>query len=531
MTITENAIRDQLATRLSIIEPGLVKVANNYHLRNPHGADGFVDILARDSTGAFVVIELKKASSTSRQAVHEIGKYVDLLGRDKGLPPEMVRAIIVSTDWHELLVPFSYYVHHSDFDLGGFQLNLEMDGLTPSSARKVEALKTATPRSLTVSQRRIEATPTRDLALAWEDVKARLRALHVDDFVGLHLSMGESRIVVLALGTILSMDPRQPMSDVLMKRGDFDRDDLEDLSTEDLVLLGLEHDGLPLAVCYPEKVGALIDGHGWAIDLVERSGVFNDVDLFPEADLLKACQGWSGGLSTHTFNGRARTSNDTQWAVFRGSISMVIADSLGWVGPARLWLDQLQSSSPRWDVSTNVYDNHDFLQSLVHGYRDDRWLELVPSLGLAVEALDGNAVGLWGYLHWDGTVVRLVEGLRKAYKNIGEWSTLRALDAQAEANLRLLDAWHLTYELSEKSAALREPKILTEERGELVRHPVKKGDRQSNPLMTLAVADFLDAHADQLDELVAYLRGHITIDPTSASQMILFDARVDSDWY
>ncbi|HEY0226384.1 MAG TPA: endonuclease NucS domain-containing protein, partial [Mycobacterium sp.] len=67
MTAGENAIRDELATRLSLIEPGLQHVASNYHLRNSFGADGFVDILARDSTGVFVVIELKKSDSTARQ--------------------------------------------------------------------------------------------------------------------------------------------------------------------------------------------------------------------------------------------------------------------------------------------------------------------------------------------------------------------------------------------------------------------------------------------------------------------------------
>jgi hypothetical protein len=531
VTATENAIRDLLTTQLTLIEPGLKHVANNYHLRNPNGADGFIDILARDSTGAFVVIELKKASSTSRQAVHEVGKYVDLLGRDKGLPPEMIRAIIVSTDWHELLVPFSYYVHHSDFDLRGFQLHLETDGLTPSAAYEVKALAIATPRSLTVFQRRIEETTTEDLATLWEAVKARLHELQIEDFVGLHLSMDETHIVVLALGTIISEDPRQPMSEVLLREGDFEDEDLVRMPTEELVLVGMEYEGHPLNVCYPEKVGALINGHGWRIDRVERSGVFDDADVFPEADVLQACEGWNGGLSVQYFHGRARTSNTTQWVAFRGSISMVIADSPGWVGPARLWLDQLQASASPWDISINLYDNHDFLQSLLHGYRDLRWIELVPQFSLAVEANDGSAYGLWGYLRWDGTTVRLVDGLRAAYAHIGEWSELRAYDGQAEANIRLLDAWHLHYELAEKHAREPQPKVLTERHGELVRHPVDADDGRGDMMMTVAMVDFLEAHAEQLDELAIYLRDHSVIDPATATQMIFFDGRVDSDWY
>lgn len=531
MIATENDIRDLLATKLSLIEPGLQPVANNYHLRNEHGADGFVDILARDSTGAFVVIELKKASSTSRQALHEIGKYVDLLGRDKGLSSGMIRAIVVSTDWHELLVPFSYYVRHSDFDLRGFKLDLESDGLTPSAAREIEALRTSAPRSLTTSQRRIEEASTEDYLASWKTVKDRLSELQITDFIGLHLSNNDMHMIILALGTIVSEQSRYPMSEVLQESGDFDDEDFEDMSTEELVLLGLEYEGQPLNVCYPEKVGALINGHGWAVDQVERSGVFEDTDLFPEADVLQACEGWSGGLSTQGFHGRARTSNAAQWSEFRGSISAVIAESPGWVGPARLWLDQLQASSPQWDISVNVYDNHDILQALVHGYRNPRWIELVPQFSLAVEAPGGNGFGLLGYLRWDGTPVRLVDGLRTAYANIGEWGDLRAVGDQVEANLRLINAWHLTHELSEKRADRQGPEILTARYNILARQSVAKDDGRNDMMMTWAIADFLEAHEDQLDQLVAYLRSHVMIDPTTATQLLMFDSSVDSDWY
>lgn len=531
MTAPENDIRDQLATRLSLIEPGLQHIANNYHLRNPHGADGFVDILARDSTGSFVVIELKKASSTSRQAMHEVGKYVDLLGRDKGLPPEMIRAIIVSTDWHELLVPFSYYVHQSDFDLSGFQLDLGADGLEPTGAHEVKPLKTATPRSLTASQRRIDEAGRTELAASWDAVKSRLGELQIRDFVGLHLSMDENHMVVLALGTILSDDPLAPMSEVLRRELDFDDEDLDEMTSEEIVLLGMEYEGHPLNVCYPEKVGALITGHGWHVDQVERSGVFEDLDLFPEADVLHACQGWAGGLSAYHFNGRARTSNTAQWAAFRGAISKVIADSPGWVAPTRMWLDSLQESAPRWDISVNVYDNHDLLQSLLHGHRDHRWIELVPHFVLAVEAPNNMGFGLWGYLRWDGTKVRLVDGLRAAFANIGEWGDLRAFDDQAEANVRLLEAWHLSYEISEKHGNQPLPLVLSERHGELVKCAVEKDDMRNDMMMTMVMADFLDAHEDQLDELVAYLRRHVAVDSATATQMHFFDPRTDSAWY
>ncbi|MFG6445299.1 endonuclease NucS domain-containing protein [Microbacterium sp. P07] len=533
MTANENAIRDELANRLPLIEPGLEHVSNNFHLRNAHGADGFVDILARDSTGAFVVIELKKSTSTSRQALHEVGKYVDLLSRAKGLPPDRIRAIVISTEWHELLVPFSYYVHQSSFDLQGFVLELSDDGLTPIRTSRVSPLSRSTPRSLTASQRRIDGLPSAQLEQKWSEVKDRLNSLDVVDHVALHLSeeAGQGKMVVLALGTIAAETPREPMLEVLLADGDFDQDDLGAMPTEEVVLLGMEYEGLPLGVCYPEKVGALLGAHGWQIDDIERSGVFQDLELFPETDVRKACEGWTGGLSTQHFQGRARTSNSLQWAALRGSISLVIAESPGWVAPARLWLDELQAAGSQWDISVNVYDPNDMLQALLHGYRTMQWMELVPNFGMAVEAPDNRGFGLFGYLGWDGTEVDIVGGVRLAYKNIGEWGDLRAFDGQAEANARLLDSWHLSHVLAEKYAAQPVAMVLSAQNGLLGRAKGTQADLREGLLEAMSMKNFLQAHATQLDELVRYLRAHVHVDPGSATQMHAFNAATDSDWY
>lgn len=532
-TANENAIRDELAARLHLLEPGLQHVKNNYHLVNEHGADGFVDILARDSTGAFVVIELKKASSTSRQALHEVSKYVDLLGRDKGLAPEQVRAAVVSTHWHELLVPFSYYAHQVDFSLQGFLLELNADGLTPEAAQLVAPLARSRARSLTPSQRRIDAADPVDLTTSWSAVKNRLADLEVEDFVALHLSApDDARMVVLALGTITSEAPRDPMYAVLLAEGGFAEAELDDVPTEEVVLLGLEYEGLPMGVCYPEKVASLVSAHGWKVDEVERFGVFQDEDLFPEKDVKYACEGWTGGLSSQHFQGRARTTNPPQWAAFRGGIASVIADSPGWVEPARLWLDEVQDRGLQWDISANVYDIHDMLQMLLHGWRNPRWVELVPHLVATVEITDGGAFGLVGRLSWDGTPVNLVAGLRHAYSNMMEWGELRAVDGQAEANARLLEAWHLNYELTEKRASESTPDLLVVDGHRLQRKSPARSAFDDGMMASILLMDFIDAHEEQLDELVAYLRDHvIAIDAATATQMLAFDARVDSDWY
>ena len=80
---------------------------------NELGTRGFIDLFARDTHGHFVLIELKRSASSSRDAIHEVLKYVEGVKAYLGARDHEIRVFIVSTDWTELLVPFSRFVAHS----------------------------------------------------------------------------------------------------------------------------------------------------------------------------------------------------------------------------------------------------------------------------------------------------------------------------------------------------------------------------------------------------------------------------------
>lgn len=125
----ESSLRDALANRLELIEPGLQLVETEHRLPNPFGAKGFIDILATDQLGNRVIIELKRSDQTARQAIHEILKYAALLTLNRGLPAHKIRCLIVSTDWHELAIPFAEFLRVSDFQLEGYKLAIGDSGL------------------------------------------------------------------------------------------------------------------------------------------------------------------------------------------------------------------------------------------------------------------------------------------------------------------------------------------------------------------------------------------------------------------
>lgn len=133
---TEAEIRDQLARHLDLIEPGLTLIQKERLLPNDKGARGFIDIFARGAVGQLVIIEIKRSDATARQAIHELTKYAALLKQNALVKDTEVRLIVASTDWHELLVPFSEFARSTPYACEGRRIILGADGL-PTAAEPV----------------------------------------------------------------------------------------------------------------------------------------------------------------------------------------------------------------------------------------------------------------------------------------------------------------------------------------------------------------------------------------------------------
>jgi hypothetical protein len=134
--LTEARLRDELSRRLELLEPDLALRSVEYRLSNRQGASGSIDILATDRYSANVIIELKKSNQTARQALHELHKYVALIKIDHGLRESQIRCILVSTEWHELIVPFSEFTRTTPWAVDGYRLFLT-DAGTPDHAEKI----------------------------------------------------------------------------------------------------------------------------------------------------------------------------------------------------------------------------------------------------------------------------------------------------------------------------------------------------------------------------------------------------------
>lgn len=135
---SEDVIRDELAKRLNLLEPGLTLTDLEFHLPSEEGARGFVDIVARDRTGMIVLVELKRSTAASRQAIQELLKYLALLVANHGISRSQIRCLIVSTSWHELSAPYAELVRSGAFQFEGFLLEVDSSGV-PTRASLVDA--------------------------------------------------------------------------------------------------------------------------------------------------------------------------------------------------------------------------------------------------------------------------------------------------------------------------------------------------------------------------------------------------------
>lgn len=120
----EAFVRDEIAKNISSLELGLELLDIEKYLPSEMGTRSFIDILAKDKSNKWVIIEVKKADASSRQAIHEIYKYVEAVKEYLGARDDEIRAIIASTEWRELLVPFSRFVEDTKISVSGLRITI-----------------------------------------------------------------------------------------------------------------------------------------------------------------------------------------------------------------------------------------------------------------------------------------------------------------------------------------------------------------------------------------------------------------------
>jgi len=143
----EASIRDLLTQQLNALENGLSLVKAEQYIPAISGTRSFIDILAQDKQGRWVLIEIKRSDAAAREAIHEVYKYVEAVKGHLGARDDEIRVFIVSTEWKELLRPFSRFVHDTSISALGFKIDVD-DQAKTIAADRIEPLPISSGRVL-----------------------------------------------------------------------------------------------------------------------------------------------------------------------------------------------------------------------------------------------------------------------------------------------------------------------------------------------------------------------------------------------
>jgi hypothetical protein len=146
----ESEIRDLLINQLGILQPTLQLVEKEKFFSSSVGTNSFIDILAKDDQGKYVIIELKRSNTSSREAIHELLKYIEALKENISVKEDEIKLIVVSTEWEELLVPFSSLLQKVNIQVEGYLLKIDTNSIL--SAEKIKPVSLVQDRVLSSIQ-------------------------------------------------------------------------------------------------------------------------------------------------------------------------------------------------------------------------------------------------------------------------------------------------------------------------------------------------------------------------------------------
>ncbi len=125
----ESALRDLIAKQINKLKSGLTLLQQEQYIPSEHGTKSFIDLYAKDEKGRHVLIEVKRSATASRQAIHEVNKYVERVKQYFGAKDSEIHVMIVSTEWAELLLPFSRFYADVGFSIEGIQIDVSEDNI------------------------------------------------------------------------------------------------------------------------------------------------------------------------------------------------------------------------------------------------------------------------------------------------------------------------------------------------------------------------------------------------------------------
>lgn len=336
--LNEDNLRDFLAENLHLFEDGLELLKKERHLPNEVGASGFLDILAKDRSGNFVVIEVKIAKYAEREAFTELLKYMGLMKRHLGAKESEIRLFIVSPDWRELAVPFSEFVNAVSYNVTGFRVTIDADSVSGVSVQL--------PLPLSIGRSII---PRHWLQFYNEagtrDHKSKLYAERIskrgiNNFVIVHFEVKYEYTAGYCFYFAQQRESREFHENILREASaerydeimtfveDLDEDDaLNEIADASTDMINVSADELEIG--HPEKFKGWYQRGNWIIEKIFRFGTFSRDERLTDEMIINELCGYTG--QSHTwYSAAARYGDKSKRAEIQSSYTNCLYHNDEW---------------------------------------------------------------------------------------------------------------------------------------------------------------------------------------------------------
>lgn len=489
--MNEAAIRDLLAADLSVLEEGMELVKIEQYIPKSLGTRSFLDILAKDKAGHWVIIEVKKTDAAARQAAHEVFKYVEAIQRHFGVRKDEIRAIVASVEWTELLVPFSMLRGETSIAVEGVQVLPDKLGKS-LGIRPIEPVSVDQGRYLApwheLNVYHDEASLKRGIASYDQCCKAK----GIDDYVLLVLRAAEDfnekassalnhvlqkiaenfgegapgempgpdrefdhfEYILYFAPQILSREfclaalARDPETLEEVRAYTEDMDAAAELCTlhENLYDLDPSPHRDHFEIGYAAKLSQkLLIDEEWTIERVVRRGTFARNNLLSDEAIIEELKG-STGSSHQSFKRSVNLSNRAHIASAKEGLAEALFTNPAWLAQIKRVLDEASAAWPGGSASVSLFGPSSGVFTLYFIATDGSGSHL-PQYEVAVFNADEQLVSAYiGLLVPEGQPITLQALLDKYYEGrIGQLMFLAGAEFFETRDADVLDDLGLAY--------------------------------------------------------------------------------------
>jgi hypothetical protein len=492
--MNENVIRDKLANQLSTFFPELELIKTEYFLPKTDGTRGFIDILARSDKGNYVIIELKRSDNSARQAIHELIKYTEGLKNKLDLKESEIELYLISTEWNELLIPFSSFKEKANYTVSGYKLMI--DGGRLMDCQSVQAIALAGDRLFSPFQtcRHYSSKDKLEIGLQEHILINQERGLN--NYALIVLKSPEIDKAILAdyishltneainAGNLESSNnqiitpdklhdskyviyqsylrsTKEHYLELLSEDQELLKESIENIEDDNLndeeALQYFEEQALMnigrypetefAEMGYPSKFKSMIIEQGFEVCQINAYGTLEENELISNELILDEFQGLTG-IEKVLFKGQTNSESKLKIDEFSQKSMQCLENNPVWKGHVKHFIESVKQENNNFNLNVTVFNPFNILISLFR-YLKHQTKEFMPFYGLNVDYESETIPNkiFYGVLKWNGVECPTLDSIIERYFDGDEFKLVAPIlwGGDIENNLDVLKCMGLSY--------------------------------------------------------------------------------------